>query len=101
MNFTAPDPTPSDGSYRAVLYQINVRQYAASGTLAAVQADLPRLKALGVDILWLMPLQPIGVLNRKGSLGSYYSIRDYTAGNPEFGTLADAKALVAAELGWK
>lgn len=99
MNFTAPDPTPSDGSHRAVLYQINVRQYAASGTLAAVQADLPRLKALGVDILWLMPLQPIGVLNRKGSLGSYYSIRDYTAVNPEFGTLADAKALVAAAQG--
>ncbi|RZL40476.1 MAG: DUF3459 domain-containing protein [Rubrivivax sp.] len=80
---------------QAVLYQVNVRQYSQSGTLAAVQADLPRLKALGVDILWLMPWQPIGKLNRKGTLGSYYSISDYTAVNPEFGTLADAKAFVA------
>ncbi len=99
MNFNAADPAASDGFPRAVLYQINVRQYSAAGTLAAVQADLPRLKALGVDILWLMPIQPIGVLNRKGSLGSYYSIRDYTAVNPEFGTLADAKAFVAAAQG--
>lgn len=88
---------------QAVIYQVNVRQYAAAGTLAAVQADLPRLKALGVDILWLMPIQPIGRLHRKGTLGSYYSIRDYTAVNPEFGTLADAKAFVAAaqRLGFK
>jgi len=82
-------------SRQAVIYQVNVRQYSQAGTLAAVQADLPRLKALGVDILWLMPWQPIGKLHRKGTLGSYYSIRDYTAVNPEFGTLADAKALVA------
>lgn len=81
---------------QAVIYQINVRQYSQAGTLAAVQADLPRLKALGVDILWLMPLQPIGKLNRKGTLGSYYSISDYTAVNPEFGSVADAKAFVAA-----
>lgn len=80
---------------QAVIYQVNVRQYSAAGTLAAVQADLPRLKALGVDILWVMPWQPIGKLNRKGSLGSYYSISDYTAVNPEFGTLADAKSFVA------
>jgi len=80
---------------QAVIYQVNVRQYSQAGTLAAVQADLPRLKALGVDILWLMPWQPIGRLHRKGTLGSYYSISDYTAVNPEFGTLADAKALVA------
>lgn len=88
---------------QAVIYQINVRQYSAAGTLAAVQADLPRLKALGVDILWLMPWQPIGRLNRKGTLGSYYSISDYTAVNPEFGTLADARALVQAAqaLGFK
>ena len=81
---------------QAVIYQVNVRQYSAAGTLAAVQADLPRLKALGVDILWVMPWQPIGKLNRKGTLGSYYSISDYTAVNPEFGTLADAKSFVAA-----
>lgn len=99
MNLPAVDALPAAWSPRAVLYQINVRQYSAAGTLAAVQADLPRLKALGVDILWLMPIQPIGVLHRKGSLGSYYSIRDYTAVNPEFGTLADAKAFVAAAQG--
>jgi glycosidase len=90
-------------SRQAVIYQVNVRQYSLAGTLAAVQADLPRLKALGVDILWLMPWQPIGRLNRKGTLGSYYSISDYTAVNPEFGTLADAKAFVAEahRLGFK
>ncbi|MEO6276336.1 MAG: alpha-amylase family glycosyl hydrolase [Roseateles sp.] len=86
-------------SRQAVIYQVNVRQYSAEGTLAAVQADLPRLKELGVDILWLMPVQPIGKLNRKGTLGSYYSISDYTAVNPEFGSLADAKAFVAAAHG--
>jgi glycosidase len=90
-------------SRQAVIYQVNVRQYSQAGTLAAVQADLPRLKSLGVDILWLMPWQPIGKLNRKGTLGSYYSISDYTAVNPEFGTPADAKAFVAEahKLGFK
>ena len=82
-------------SRQAVIYQINIRQYSQAGTFRAVQADLPRLKKLGVDILWLMPVQPIGKLNRKGTLGSYYSISDYTAVNPEFGTLADVKAFVA------
>jgi glycosidase len=91
-----PDMPHLPWSRQAVIYQVNVRQYSAAGTLQAVQADLPRLKKLGVDILWLMPLQPIGKLNRKGTLGSYYSISDYTAVNPEFGTLADAKAFVAA-----
>ncbi|MDP1007390.1 alpha-amylase family glycosyl hydrolase, partial [Klebsiella pneumoniae] len=78
-------------------------QYSAAGTLAAVQSDLPRLKQLGVDILWLMPWQPIGQLNRKGTLGSYYSVRDYTAVTPEVGSLADAKAFVAQahRLGFK
>lgn len=95
---TADMPHPP-WTRQAVLYQVNVRQFSPAGTLAAVQADLPRLKALGVDILWLMPIQPIGRLNRKGTLGSYYSIRDYTAVNPEFGTLADAKAFVAAAHG--
>lgn len=98
-----PAPAHAAWSRQAVIYQINVRQYSQAGTLAAVQADLPRLKQLGVDILWLMPLQPIGKLNRKGTLGSYYSISDYTAVNPEFGSIADAKSLVAAaqKLGFK
>jgi glycosidase len=83
-------------SRQAAIYELNLRQFSADGTLKAAMAELPRLKALGVDIVWLMPLQPIGAKNRKGTLGSYYSIRDYTAVNPEFGTLADARAFVQA-----
>jgi alpha-amylase len=80
----------------AVIYEVNIRQYTPQGTFAAFTTQLPRLKALGVDILWIMPVQPIGKLNRKGSTGSPYSISDYTAVNPEFGTEADFKAMVAA-----
>jgi glycosidase len=83
-------------SRRAVIYEVNVRQFTPEGTLRAVQPHLPRLKALGVDVVWLMPVQPIGRKNRKGTMGSYYSISDYTAINPEFGTMADFDALVAA-----
>ena len=104
MNATAAADMPHlPWSRQAVIYQINIRQFSPEGTFKAVQADLTRLKKLGVDILWLMPVQPIGKLNRKGSLGSYYSISDYTAVNPEFGTLADAKAFVAEahRLGFK
>jgi alpha-amylase len=80
----------------AVIYEVNVRQFTPEGTFAALQQHLPRLKALGVDILWLMPVQPIGVKNRKGGLGSYYSIADYTAVNPEHGSEADFRAFVDA-----
>ncbi|HEX5871432.1 MAG TPA: alpha-amylase family glycosyl hydrolase [Longimicrobium sp.] len=80
----------------ASIYEINVRQYTPEGTFAALQRHLPRLDSLGVDILWLMPVQPIGVKNRKGGLGSYYSIADYTAINPEHGTEADFKRFVDA-----
>ncbi|MBQ0933830.1 alpha-amylase family glycosyl hydrolase [Ideonella paludis] len=79
---------------QANIYEVNIRQYTPEGTLGAFQAHLPRLQKMGVDILWLMPIQPIGRQERKGSLGSYYSIADYTAVNPEFGGLADVKALV-------
>ncbi|HEU0299251.1 MAG TPA: alpha-amylase family glycosyl hydrolase [Longimicrobium sp.] len=80
----------------ANLYEVNVRQFTPEGTFAALQQHLPRLKAMGVDILWLMPVQPIGEKNRKGGLGSYYSIRDYTAINPEHGTEADFERFVGA-----
>ncbi|MFM6831833.1 MAG: alpha-amylase family glycosyl hydrolase [Novosphingobium sp.] len=80
----------------AVLYQINTRQFTPEGTFRAAQAQLPRLKKLGVDILWLMPIHPIGKENRKGSLGSPYSVQDYYAVNPEFGTEADLKRFVDA-----
>lgn len=83
-------------SRTAVIYEVNVRQYTPEGTFAALQRHLPRLRNLGVDILWLMPVQPIGKKNRKGSLGSYYSIADYTAINPEHGTEADFKTFVNA-----
>ncbi|MDD4645647.1 MAG: alpha-amylase family glycosyl hydrolase [Bacteroidales bacterium] len=78
----------------AVLYEVNIRQYTPEGTLNAFAEKLPKLKELGVDILWLMPVNPIGEVNRKGPLGSYYSVRDYKGINPEFGTMDDFKALV-------
>ncbi len=81
---------------RAVIYEINVRQYSSAGTFAAVTADLPRIRDLGADVIWLMPIHPIGELNRKGPLGSYYAIKDYYAINPEFGTAADFKQFVDA-----
>jgi glycosidase len=77
----------------AVIYEVNVRQYTPEGTFAAFREHLPRLKELGVDILWFMPIYPISETNRKGTLGSYYAISDYTAINPEFGTLEEFKAL--------
>ncbi len=86
-------------SKSATLYQLNTRQFTREGTFAAAQKQLPRLKALGVDIIWLMPINPIGVKNRKGTLGSPYSVRDYRAVNPELGTMADLKAFVAAAHG--
>lgn len=73
----------------AVMYEVNIRQYSESGHIDEVTNDLPRLHELGVDILWLMPIHPISELNRKGELGSYYSIQDYYGFNPEFGTIDD------------
>lgn len=87
----------------AVLYQINTRQFTPEGTFFAAQKQLPRLKELGVDIIWLMPIHPIGQKNRKGSLGSPYSVRDYYEVNPEFGNKADLRAFVdeAHKMGFK
>ncbi len=81
-------------SRQVSIYQVNLRQYTPEGTIKAFAAQLPRLKKMGVELIWLMPLQPIGKLNRKGSLGSYYSISDYRAVNPEFGSLGDARQLI-------
>ncbi len=78
----------------ATIYEINTRQFTPEGTFRAAEKQLPRIKALGVDIVWLMPVQPIGVKNRKGTLGSPYAVRDYRGVNPEFGTVADLKAFV-------
>lgn len=82
-------------SYGAVLYEMNVRQLTPEGTLRAAAARLEFLRDLGVDAVWLMPVYPIGEKNRKGTLGSYYSIRDYCAVNPELGTMDDFDDFVA------
>lgn len=91
----APPSNGLEWSKNAVIYEVNVRQYTEEGTFKAFEEHLPRLKELGVDILWFMPIHPVGEENRKGTLGSYYSVRDYQAVNPEFGTVEDFKALVA------
>lgn len=80
--------------YDAVLYELNVRQFTPEGTLKAAEQRLPALKKLGIDAIWLMPIYPIGKEGRKGSLGSYYSIRDYCRVNPEFGTMKDFDSFV-------
>ncbi|MDF1550389.1 MAG: alpha-amylase family glycosyl hydrolase [Bacteroidales bacterium] len=81
-------------SKNATIYEANVRQFTPEGTFKAFEAHLPRLKELGIDIIWLMPIHPIGEKNRKGTMGSYYSVKDYYAINQEFGTLDDFKNLV-------
>lgn len=88
-------PAHPDWSYGAVIYEMNVRQYTPEGSLEAATRELPRLKELGVDVVWLMPIYPIGVKERKGTLGSYYAISDYCAVNPEFGTMEDFDRLLA------
>jgi glycosidase len=105
-SYVKPDPTEVknlDWVKNAVIYEVNIRQYSPEGTFNAFAKDLPRLKQLGVDILWLMPIGPIGELNRKGKLGNYYSVKDYKSINPEFGTMDDFKNLVkkAHDLGLK
>lgn len=87
--------THPEWSRSATIYQVNTRQFTPEGTFRAAQAHLPRLRALGADILWIMPIHPIGEVNRKGVLGSPYAVRDYYGVNPEFGTLDDFKALVS------
>ena len=76
------------------IYEVNVRQYTRQGTLKAFAKNLDRLKAMGVETLWFMPLNPISKVDRKGTLGSYYAVSDFTALNPEFGTMSDWIALV-------
>jgi len=87
-------PEPPEWSVDASIYEVNIRQYSPEGTFNAFAEHIPRLKVMGVDILWLMPIHPIGEENRKGTLGSYYSVADYMAVNSEFGTKEDFRALV-------
>ena len=90
-------------AYDATIYELNTRQATEEGTFAAAEALLPEIKESGVDIIWIMPIQQIGVLERKGTLGSYYAITDYCKFNPEFGTRADFESFLAKahELGLK
>jgi glycosidase len=90
-----PVSTETFDAARAVIYEVNLRQYTPEGTIAAFRPHLPRLRGLGVDLLWLMPIQPVGELRRKGSLGSPYSVRDYRAIDPAFGSLEEFRELVA------
>lgn len=100
--------TAQSGAYptwiaQSNIYEVNLRQYTPEGSFKAFEASLPRLKEMGVDVLWFMPITPISITDRKGVLGSYYAVADYTAVNPEFGTMDDWKSLVkkAHELGMK
>ena len=88
--------TNPDWVKNATIYELNIRQFSQEGTFKAIEKQLPRLKKMGINIIWLMPVQPIGVINRKGSLGSYYSVKDYLKVNPEFGTDEDFRSLVKA-----
>jgi glycosidase len=87
----------------AVLYEVNLRQFTPEGTIKAFAGHLPRIKALGVDIIWMMPVHPIGQLKRKGTLGSPYAVGDYRAIHPDYGYLSDFKVMVdrAHDLGLK
>ena len=87
-------PAPPDWAVGAVIYEVNLRQFTNAGTVCAFADHLPRLREMGVDVLWFMPLHAIGEKNRKGVLGSPYSIRDYRSFNPEFGSLEDFKRVV-------
>jgi len=78
----------------ANIYKVNIRQYSEEGTFKAFTEDLPRLQEMGVNILWLMPVIPIGEENRKGTLGNLYSVKNYTEINPEFGSKADFRGLI-------
>ena len=90
-------------AYDATIYELNTRQLTPEGTFQAAEMVLPTLRENGIDIIWVMPCQPIGVITRKGTLGSYYSIIDYCAINPEFGTRADFEHFLAKahNLGFK
>lgn len=85
-----------DWAATANIYEVNLRQYTPEGTIAAFQKELPRLRDMGIDILWFMPLTPISAEKRQGSLGSYYACSNYISVNKEFGSIEDFKQLVVS-----
>jgi len=84
----------ADWIHTTNIYEVNLRQYTKEGSFAAFARELPRLRDMGIEVLWFMPITPISVEKRKGTLGSYYACSDYTSINPEFGNLEDFKAVV-------
>lgn len=90
-------------AHTATMYEVNIRQYTPEGTFQAFAKHLPRLKEMGINLLWLMPITPISKLKMQGSLGSYYACSSYTDINPEYGDKDDFKQLVqeAHALGFK
>ena len=109
---TKPSTTiTSSDMENAVIYEVNIRQYSESGTFEAFTKDIPQLKALGVKIIWVMPIFPISETKRKATggdfadliedeaerakmLGSYYAVSDFTKVNPEFGTIEDFRLML-------
>lgn len=89
-----PARTSAEWVRNASIYCVYLRSFTPEGTFAGLERRLPELKALGTDVIWLMPIHPVGVKNRKGILGSPYSVRDYYAVNPEFGSMADFRTLL-------
>jgi glycosidase len=94
--YGTPALQSADWVREATIYSVYVRSFSPEGTFAGLERRLPELKKLGVTVLWLLPIHPVGVRNRKGTLGSPYAVRDYYGINPEFGTMADFKRLLAA-----
>ena len=96
-HLAAAQPAP-DTSWvsRSAIYEVFVRDFSSTGNLRGVIRGLDRIQATGADVVWLMPIYPVGALNRKDPLGSPYSVKDYRAINPAFGTAADFRALVRA-----
>ncbi len=93
---SATEKTAPEWFKTAVIYEVNLRQMTTEGTIKAFQTHLPRLKEMGVDVVWLMPIYPISVAKRKGKMGSPYAVQDYKAVNPDLGTMADLDSLVKA-----
>src|ERR671911_699310 len=81
---------------RSAIYEVFVRDFSPAGTFRGVIEGLDRIQSAGANVIWLMPIYPIGTLNRKGTLGSPYAVKDYRAVNPAYGTEADFRALVEA-----
>lgn len=93
---TIQKPRVPDWHKNATIYELNLRHYTPEGTFASVHQHIPRLKEMGIDILWFMPVTPVSVKNRKGELGSPYSVADYRKVNPDLGTMDDFKAMLNA-----